>query len=74
LIVRRPKVALALTADPSTYLLDVCPYVLKVTCLRIDDLLWPTNVYLQDALSTAPPPRIAYFPLIMRPKNIIENP
>jgi hypothetical protein len=74
LIVHKPKVDLALSAAPSTYLLEVYPDVLKVTRLRIDDLFSPTCVHLQGAFSIASSHHRRCFPVVMQPKNIIENP
>jgi hypothetical protein len=74
LIVRRRKVTLALPADPAIYWLEVCPALLKVMRLRIDDLFSPTCGHLQGAFSITSSRHRRCFPVIMQPKNIIENP
>jgi hypothetical protein len=74
LIVPDLQLALAHTACPSTQLLKVCPHVLKVTGLRIDDLLWSSTVHPKSEFSTASFPRIGYFPFFLHPTNTIENP
>jgi hypothetical protein len=55
-------------------MLEVCPYVLKVTRLRIDDLFSPTCTHLQGAFSITSSRHRRYFPIVMQPKNNIQNP
>jgi hypothetical protein len=74
LIVRRRKVDLALPADPAIYLLEVCPYVPKVTRLRIDDLFSPTCTHLQATFSITSSRHRRCFQVVMQPKNNIQNP
>ena len=74
MIVPSHQLAFTLTAWLSTQLLKVCPHVLKVTRLRIDDLLRPATLHPKSEFSTASFPRIGYFPFFLHPTNTIENP
>lgn len=74
MIVRRRKLPLALTADHPTCLLEVCPYVLKLTWLPINDLFWSAPDHLPGEFSTVPYLLRVCFPVVIHPKNIIENP
>ena len=55
-------------------MLEVCPYVVKVTRLRIDDLFSPTCTHLQGAFSITSSRHRRCFPVVMQPKNNIQNP
>src|SRR4029077_6731053 len=58
LIARRGRTPLAITADLSTHLLEVCPAALKALSLRIDDSPWPTSAH---------PPQV-FFDLLSSPR------
>jgi hypothetical protein len=67
------QLAFTLTAWLSTQLLEVCPYVRKVTGLRIDGLSWLATVHPKSEFSTASFPCRGCFPLFLDPRNTIEN-
>jgi hypothetical protein len=73
LIVRRRRTPLAISTDRSIHPLEVCPAVLKVLSLHIDDSLWPTSAHHQCVFSALSDLRNPRFSVALQHKNGIEN-
>jgi hypothetical protein len=73
LIARRGRTLLAITADLSTQLLEVCPAALKALSLRIDDSPWPTFAHPPQVFSTFSRRQERRFSVVLHPKIPIEN-
>ena len=72
--VRSKKIPLAITTDPSTYLLEVCSYVVKVTSLSLDDSLWACPGDLIEIHLLLPIPHVRCFSVALPHQNTIEYP
>jgi len=70
LIAHRGATPLAITADLSTHLLEVCSSALKKISLRIDDSLSPTSAH---PFSNLPRRRDRSLSVVLQPQTRIEN-